>query len=24
VGLQLHPGNVMSIQYRNIRLAELP
>jgi hypothetical protein len=24
VGLQLHPGNTMSIQYRNIRLAELP
>jgi hypothetical protein len=23
VGLQLHPGNEMSIRYRNIRLAEL-
>jgi len=23
VGLQLHPGNEMSISYRNIRLAEL-
>ena len=23
IGIQLHPGNEMSINYRNIRLAEL-
>jgi hypothetical protein len=24
IGIQLHPGNVMAIDYRNIKLAELP